>query len=280
MYGYGYQYSSILKRGGGGAAPFVGLLDTYSGAAAAYSLRQLSSSYSGDAIRVRRASDNAELNIGFVANELDTSALTTFASGTDAFVTTWYDQSGSGYNALQTTATLQPQIVSSGSVLTLNSKPCINFDGIDDLFSSPYQVNVAADYANFYTLSSDNTATKYILASVIATTNRYAMGINSVGNFQHSKRTASISGSSISYSVGQVLLSDNNFPEIYKNNIIGGSAGTLNNAFNAVNYTNIGQNFSGANNLMSLQEIVMYPIDQSANRVGINTNINDFYGIY
>ena len=41
---------------------FSFLLDDYSGAAAAYSLRQLSSSYSGDAIRVRRASDNAELN--------------------------------------------------------------------------------------------------------------------------------------------------------------------------------------------------------------------------
>jgi hypothetical protein len=36
------------------------LLDTYSGAAAAYSLRLLRSAYTGDAIRVRRASDNTE----------------------------------------------------------------------------------------------------------------------------------------------------------------------------------------------------------------------------
>jgi type III restriction enzyme len=41
------------------------LLDQYSGAAAAYSLRKLSTSYSGSAIRVRRSSDNAEQNIGF-----------------------------------------------------------------------------------------------------------------------------------------------------------------------------------------------------------------------
>ena len=41
------------------------LLDSYSGAAAAYSLRKLRSSYTGNAIKVRRSSDNAEMNIGF-----------------------------------------------------------------------------------------------------------------------------------------------------------------------------------------------------------------------
>jgi hypothetical protein len=41
------------------------LLDTYSGAAAAYSLRLLDSSYVGSAIRVRRSSDNTEQDIGF-----------------------------------------------------------------------------------------------------------------------------------------------------------------------------------------------------------------------
>ena len=105
------------------------LLDTYSGAAAAYSLRRLRTAYTGDAIRVRRASDNTEQDIGFVDNELDTSALTTFCSGTDGFVTTWYDQSGNGYDATQGTASNQPQIVSSGSVLTENGKPCVNFTG-------------------------------------------------------------------------------------------------------------------------------------------------------
>ena len=43
------------------------LLDSYSGAAAAYSLRKLSATWSGSAIRVRRSSDNTEMNIGFDA---------------------------------------------------------------------------------------------------------------------------------------------------------------------------------------------------------------------
>ena len=36
------------------------------GTGAAYSLRQLSTTYTGNAIRVRRALDNTEQNIGFV----------------------------------------------------------------------------------------------------------------------------------------------------------------------------------------------------------------------
>jgi len=44
---------------------FVGLLDTYPDAAAAYSLRKLRADYSGSAVRVRRSSDNTEQDIGF-----------------------------------------------------------------------------------------------------------------------------------------------------------------------------------------------------------------------
>jgi len=49
-----------------------------SGATASYSLRLVDSTYTGDAIRVRRSSDNAEQDIGFVDGELDTSTLETF----------------------------------------------------------------------------------------------------------------------------------------------------------------------------------------------------------
>src|SRR6056300_651333 len=108
------------------------LLDTYTGASAAYSLRLLSTSYTGNAIQVRRASDNTTQDIGFVNNELDTTSLESFCSGTNGFVTTWYDQSGNGNDATQSTDANQPQIVSSGSVITENGKPTVQFDGSDD----------------------------------------------------------------------------------------------------------------------------------------------------
>jgi hypothetical protein len=54
------------------------LLDTYPNAAVAYSLRKLRTAYTGSAIRVRRLNDNAEQNIGFIGNDLDTNSMLDF----------------------------------------------------------------------------------------------------------------------------------------------------------------------------------------------------------
>jgi hypothetical protein len=110
------------------------LLEKAPGARAAYSLRLVGlPSYTGSAIRVRRASNNAEQDIGFDANgELDTTALTNFCTGTNCFIRTWYDQSGNGADILQATAAAQPKIYDSVTgVLTYgpNSKPTTNWAG-------------------------------------------------------------------------------------------------------------------------------------------------------
>ena len=88
------------------ASAFNGILDDYTGATAAYSLRLLRSEYTGSAIRVRRTDDNAEQDIGFRNNDLDTSALATFCGNSDGFITTWYEQSGAtgATNLTQSTA--------------------------------------------------------------------------------------------------------------------------------------------------------------------------------
>ena len=101
------------------------LLDSLSGSAGAFSLRKLNSSYSGNAIQVRRSSDNTTLNIGFITNELDTASLNTFCSGTNGFVTIWYDQSGNSNNLIQSTAVKQFEIVNSGSIHTVNGKAAL-----------------------------------------------------------------------------------------------------------------------------------------------------------
>ena len=70
-----------------------------------YSVRKVVPTYTGYAMRIRRSSDNAEADISFdSANTISTgsvatlvadgsaSTLGTFTSGTDAFVTIWYNQ--------------------------------------------------------------------------------------------------------------------------------------------------------------------------------------------
>ncbi len=103
---------------------------------AAYSLRKLRSAYSGSAIRVRRSSDNAEQDIGFVAGVLDTASLLTFCGVGNGFVVTWYDQKGAA-NATNAVAADQPQIVAAGVVLLNSGKPTMLFDGAGDRLLSP-----------------------------------------------------------------------------------------------------------------------------------------------
>jgi hypothetical protein len=105
---------------------------------AAYSLRKLRTAYSGPVIRVRRSSDNAEADIGFTASgDLDTVTLLAFVGTGNGFVTTWYDQSGNGRNATQLDPTRQPQIVASGAVLTMNSRPALRFNGTSTFLNAP-----------------------------------------------------------------------------------------------------------------------------------------------
>jgi hypothetical protein len=75
------------------------LLDAVPGAAAAYSLRQLSNAYTGPVVTVRRSSDDAEAD--FKASEIDDGTLTAFCGAGDGLVKTWHDQSGNGRDASQ-----------------------------------------------------------------------------------------------------------------------------------------------------------------------------------
>jgi hypothetical protein len=114
-----------------------GLLDRYT-AAVAYSLRKLRTRYTGAAIRVRRSSDSTEQDIGFAGTVLDTASLVSFCGAGNGFVTTWYDQVGSN-NAVQTTAAIQPQIVSSGSlIVSETNKPSIAFVDASGAAVGPY----------------------------------------------------------------------------------------------------------------------------------------------
>ena len=261
------------------AAAFTGLLDTYSGAAAAYSLRLLSSTYSGSAIRVRRADDNDERDIGFRNNELDTSTLETFSLGSDCFITTWYDQSGNT-NATQSTAASQPKIVSSGTTITDNGKPCIYFDGSADalefeeliLGNSNWYINAVYDSTRTnledYLLYGDNGATRI---RMYETTARFYISNNSysynVGNHRNTQDLFTFEAD------------DSRYLRVYKNGDEKGTAQTIN-VDHSFKPFSLGQSGNARTIKGFFQEIVIYNSDQSSNRSGIETNINNFYSIF
>lgn len=113
-------------------APFVNIGP---GASARYALRRINSNYRGYCIRVRRASDNAELDVGFIGNELNTNGLMSWIGvGDTVFVKVWYDQSGNGKDLLETTVANQPRIITGGVIETKHGKPCIFFDPSVDMY--------------------------------------------------------------------------------------------------------------------------------------------------
>ena len=102
------------------------LLDTYTGAAAAYSVRKLDKDYTGNCMKVRRDSDDAEADIGFDGSGgVDQSAIATHCGASNGFVSVWYDMSGNANNATQATSGSQPQIYNGTAVITRNGKPLI-----------------------------------------------------------------------------------------------------------------------------------------------------------
>jgi hypothetical protein len=107
-----------------GAAPsFTGLIDVLGvSATRAYSTRRLAGAYAGSAIRIRRSSDNAEQDIGFVGEDLDTATVATFVGANSAFVTKWYDQSGSADDCVAPTVANQARIVNAGVLDVRNGK--------------------------------------------------------------------------------------------------------------------------------------------------------------
>ena len=252
------------------------LLDLYPGAAAAYSVRKLRTAYTGSAIRVRRSSDNTEQNIGFSGVNLDTTSLTSFCSGTNGFVTTWYDQSGNGRNATQSTAGSQPQIVSSGAVITENSKPILRFNSQFFQFStltpatnwSIFGVGLKNVSGQILTFIGGSTAFNSALVG-FSDNNIYILGASNYITTSDAPVT--------SYRINSGFVVSGVASSLYRNNTLlstSSSGGAVNQDF-----LYIGKYGSQIDN-SSMSEVILYQSNQLSNNSDINTNINTYYGIY
>lgn len=115
------QVTRILKGddlvwpiGATGALP----LDISGGADQAYSVRLLSSVYTGPCMRVVRSSDGTNKDIGFnVLGNLNTADIIDFVGGGIGTVNIWYDQSGNGFHISGGGI----KICESGSIMTSSS---------------------------------------------------------------------------------------------------------------------------------------------------------------
>jgi hypothetical protein len=277
-----------FDKAGFGTPP---LLDLYPTAAAAYSVRKLRTAYTGSAIRVRRSSDNTEQNIGFVSGQLDTATLTTFCSGTNGFVTTWYDQSGNGINATNPTAANQPQIVSSGSIILQNGKPTIQGDGTNYFLRFVLGATAVPTSAFYCVKRNSGSGYTYdwamgqagFLTSLQAMSSGWFIGNQDA--FEWDGASVNLDGSQslgVFYLKSMLNLTGATKLRFFKNNVsqtIGQPSGTINTDGNGSLFSDSssgsGQRFAG-----NISEYILYKSDQTSNVSGINTNINTYYAIY
>jgi hypothetical protein len=238
---------------------------------------------------VRRSSDNAEQDIGFTAlGNLDTTALLSHCGSGNGFVTTWYDQSGNTRNATQTTAANQPQIVSSGAVITENSKSAIQFTGANtnymqfsSITTNPFTILWVSKKSNQSGTTSiilagsrngndymgddvdnEGNPTAYTGTGIIRT----ALSNTSASGAENTQHLAYLNRRNSTQAVGQFNNSNNS----YSNSVSSNNA-----IIDSIAYYGSSYNFAGV-----LQEIIIYNTDESANRTGISSNINTYYAIY
>jgi len=255
--------------------------------AAAYSLRSFDSAADPNVVNVRRSSDNATSD--FKASEVSDGTLVAFVgAGNDGHVTTWYDQGGTNH-ATQSTASSQPKIVDGGTLVTEGGLPAVNFDGTDDhLFTNS-------------AYPTSNNQTSFIAASSTTNNGRVAdtRGTGQSGTlvgwqikFSNTVDVdiidsgASSLGTTNIIRTGQSLASSlMSLTELqsFTNGVLGDSQTGNLTTFNSGNPLYLGANVNGANSQLFnglMQEVVLYNTDQSANRTGIENNINDHFDIY
>lgn len=276
-------YTLINSMGSGAAAPSY-LLDTYIGAAAAYSFRRLRTLYTGYSVRVRRSSDNTSQDIGFDGSgNLDTTSLLSFVGANDGYVAIWYDQSGNSKNMVQNTLAIQPQIVSSGAMITDGGKNAIYFNSQRLSVASP-NLDISAK-SLFYVGKSSGTSSNY--AGIIT--------MNSTPSDNPELRIGSTT-QVISYWNGAYVLNSNYgmaVRKLYSSFITGNKTHTLYGnstqlaqatragTFNTITEFTLGgyAQYNGFQ-IGYMNECILYTTDQTTNKTGIENNINTNYSLY
>jgi len=259
-------------------------LDVAGSAAAAYGLRNLSSSYSGNVVEVRRSSDDTTRD--FTAAEITNGTLLAFVGtgGSDnGFVKTWYDQSGNSKDAVQPTPASQPKIVNAGSLVTGG----IDFDGTDDIGLVTGSFSLTQTYSTFSVSHTDDASTSQGVWSTAASfdsTFNAAQLFRSDDGFSINSGATLTTAGTINYVADRNYLQTNVVNGGSSSIFVDGATGATGNmgATNPSGVLILGYYKSGSNiqNLDgAIKELIIYDSDQTSNRAALETNIAAANGV-
>lgn len=243
--------------------------------AAAFSLRQLSQSYTGSVISVRRDSDNTELDIGFNINgDLDTAAIISHCGSANGYVTTWYDQSGNGNDATNTTGTKQWAIYNGSSVYTVNGKPAMYSNNTNNHFN--HTLPAGTSWSAFDVIKGDNSST-----IGMHTRSPYAPSMYLGDNTTQTSGIVSFNNAELYQNTQQMSISTRvQFRDDVNN--AGHQLLTFFGDYNLPSATWFLGTSYGANYGLKgwLQESIIYNTDEASKRSDYETSINNYYSMY
>ena len=220
----------------------------------------------------------------------------------DGAVTTFYDQTGNGNNATNSTSTEQPLVVSGGTLITENGKAAIDFDGVNDYFTlgGTNDAGMLGDISVF-SVNKNSISGSSVIVSTGVMQSSYApnmqWGINGgVGEYigTTSDGTTRINEAVTTANYGsQVLVSMINDEDGNLQMFADGVGSTGQTAVAPMNDANfaleVGRDSGGQRYYFdgTQQELILYASDQSTNRgtvttgggTGIEGNINTYFDI-
>jgi hypothetical protein len=260
-----------------------GLLFDYPTSTGAYSLRNLAEYDNGfwPVIRIRRSNDNVEQDI--FATDITDGTLESFIGvGNDGFVTKWYNQVPTPYgeqpnNASQTTAIKQPKLVSNGVVITDNGKPALFYDttgtiGLTLLFDFN---NINSVFQVLRTTSTTGAEKSLILGTIYTSPPYNYLSGNEGQWLSNNAGTAIKNGSNYLNDDLIDMVATVRTTDQYLLSMIHTAAVAKVGSFSYDRNSPADRSWQGY-----MQEIILYPTDQTTNRDAIKTNINTEYTIY
>ena len=228
-------------------------------------------------MKVQRG-DGQTQDIGFDSNgNLDTAAIKTFCDAdtggtpTNGTVYTWYDQSGNGNDATQSTAAYQPKIYDGSAVITAGGIPAVDPMGTSFM---PTGKNYTQAFSSYVVCENQTTGAGYIHSGlnengiVTARKQLTQCGIysgtwlrdNSYTPADRSLFSTLFNGSSSSLHENGSL-------------VVSGNAGTG----NPTNMTLFARSATDGLSTNRVSEFIFYESDQSSNRTGIESDISTYY---
>lgn len=275
-----------------------------------YTLRkpEFTTEWTKAVIRLRRSSDNDFKYVFFddngkislnseTSNISDTPTATTLGTwigGNDAYVNNWIgltpnDTIDPNKSAGQGNNSSQPQFISSGSILTKNGEPTIDF--LSDTRYLDGVANSVLDSGETFTVFSvSNNNTNLVNGTVYNTTDTDINRISVFNDRRSNKAMAVLNTGTpvVLQYINQIDSANQRLQTLVVDSLLitGYNDGVLEDLdIWSGTYTNdmfrIGAQQSTTNPLNgTIQEIIIYPTDKTANLNEINTNINDYYNIY